>query len=60
MTKKKEETLLEIKRKFSKGMSLIKKIEESNKLGMTHRHEEYLEELDKNMEKIKELYKSIK
>lgn len=60
MTKKDNETLLEIKRKFLKGVSLIKKIDESGKLGMTHRHQGYLDELDSCINKINELKATIK
>lgn len=60
MTKKQTEDLQELKRKAHKTVSLSKKIDESSKLGMTHRNEEYIKELGVCIDKMNELYKSIK
>ena len=60
MTKKKIETLNEMKRKSLKISSLVKKIDESDKLGISHRHKGYLEEMDKTMEKLNSLHLEFK
>ena len=60
MNKKKIETLQEIKRKALKIVTLTKKIDESDKLGMSHRHEEYLQSLDDCIEQLNGLYSEIK
>lgn len=59
MTKKQQEEMNELKRKALKVVSLIKKIDESDKLNMTHRHDDYLRELDSCMEQMNELHSKI-
>ena len=60
MTKKKIDLLNEVKKKSLKICTLIKKIDESDKLGMVHRHKEYVESLDETFEQINNLYKEFK
>ena len=60
MTKKKIDQLNEVKKKSLKICTLIKKIDESDKLGMVHRYKEYVESLDETFEQINNLYKEFK
>ena len=60
MTKKKIDLLNEVKKKSLKICTLIKKIDESDKLDMVHRHKEYVESLDETFEQINNLYKEFK
>jgi hypothetical protein len=52
MNKKQLDDLSEIKRASHKIVTLCKKIDESDKLGMKHRHEEYVESLKKERDKV--------
>ena len=60
MTKNKIETLNEMKRKSLKISSLVKKIDESDKLGISHRHKGYLEEMDKTIQELNSLHLEFK
>ena len=59
MTKKQQEDLQEFRSKTSKAAALAKKIDEADKIGMTHRKKQYVAELSSTMEKVNELYKLI-
>lgn len=60
MTKKQEGDLQEFRSKASKAASLAKKINEADKIGMTHRKKQYLSELESTMKTVNELYQSVK